>query len=219
MRDLAEEPLRLQSTITASVSDAIDNSQDSIIIHDAPDESILQPTSAPASTSPVRASSSIVLCAPDTPASAAPDDCSFEVLGTPSSPQWYTSSASSSRVVSGASSIGTHTSVTSISSAEHDSVGPKISEEAYVRVKSDLSPIPDQETPSEGEAAAALNPEAVVFESTEHFKIPFELIISDGKTALGDLTKQARSELAKMGLGTIPSMHGPLSLPYARCPS
>ncbi|KAK4057183.1 hypothetical protein OIO90_001678 [Microbotryomycetes sp. JL221] len=44
-------------------------------------------------------------------------------------------------------------------------------------------------------------------------------IIKNGKDEQGDLTKSARRSLAKIGLKAIPSMHGPLSLPYARCPS
>ncbi|KAM0754194.1 hypothetical protein T439DRAFT_378265 [Meredithblackwellia eburnea MCA 4105] len=47
----------------------------------------------------------------------------------------------------------------------------------------------------------------------------FALILQTGKTDDGDLTRDARIKLAEMGLKSIPALHGPLSLPYARCPS
>lgn len=83
-----------------------------------------------------------------------------------------------------------------------------------------LSPIPDVRD------EASLNPAASAFEFPA--KIPivefpagasFDFIIVHGKNSVGDLSREARTALGKIGLKSIPSLHGPLSLPYARCPS
>ncbi|GAA5872945.1 hypothetical protein JCM8547_003271 [Rhodosporidiobolus lusitaniae] len=72
-----------------------------------------------------------------------------------------------------------------------------------------------------------LNPEAPTFESSSipaHMLVfppgtTFETIILQGKDEIGELTADARAALVDLGLKSIPSMHGPPSLPYARCPS
>ncbi|SCV70136.1 BQ2448_1530 [Microbotryum intermedium] len=92
-----------------------------------------------------------------------------------------------------------------------------------------LEVIPDDRT-SEAAAGATLDPHASTFEPSTA-RDPgltrgdlasidsVELVIDSGKNEFGDLTKAARYKLAQRGLSTIPSLHGPLSLPYARCPS
>lgn len=87
-----------------------------------------------------------------------------------------------------------------------------------------LSPIPDL---AHDPADVTLDPTASSFElpsaSLEPQPFPedasFKYIVLYGKNTNGDLTKEARKALAKLGLKSIPAMHGPLSLPYARCPS
>lgn len=82
-----------------------------------------------------------------------------------------------------------------------------------------LSPIPDT-TDDNFEATESLNPTAKVFNlPPPALATLFGRVIKGGKTPLGDLTKGARLALYQLGLKPIPSMHGPLSLPYARCPS
>ncbi|SCZ90628.1 BZ3500_MvSof-1268-A1-R1_Chr9g10902 [Microbotryum saponariae] len=92
-----------------------------------------------------------------------------------------------------------------------------------------LEAIPDDRI-SEAVAGATLDPQASMFEpSTPRdsrvtrddptTNASIELIIEKGKNEFGDLTKAARYGLAQRGFSTIPSLHGPLSLPYARCPS
>lgn len=44
-------------------------------------------------------------------------------------------------------------------------------------------------------------------------------IVDEGKDEHGTLTKPAREALNELGYKPIPSLHGPNSLPYARCPS
>ncbi|GAA5945009.1 hypothetical protein JCM1841_006307 [Sporobolomyces salmonicolor] len=70
-----------------------------------------------------------------------------------------------------------------------------------------------------------LNPQAATF-AFERTAVPqaasldaYKLIIIDGKDNIGELTAAAKEALASLGLRPIPSLHGPLSLPYARCPS
>lgn len=80
-----------------------------------------------------------------------------------------------------------------------------------------LSPIPDLEvaldasvnsfTPSQRGSETDFGPASV------HF------IMLNGKNSIGDLTKEAKLALSKKGLKSIPSLIGPGSLPYARCPS
>lgn len=80
--------------------------------------------------------------------------------------------------------------------------------------------------------ANLLNPFATNFEPptpvfiSSHFPgkaipkyLTFEWISRNGKNSLGDYSKEARIALKSIGLNSIPSLHGPLSLPYARCPS
>lgn len=86
-----------------------------------------------------------------------------------------------------------------------------------------LSPIPDA-TDDAIEVVDTLNPTVKAFNpllNSPATALPtlFGEVIQGGKTALGDLTKEARLALSQLGLKPIPSMHGPLSLPYARCPS
>jgi len=47
----------------------------------------------------------------------------------------------------------------------------------------------------------------------------FEEIVALGKDEWGQLTSRAKEALRRLGLKPIPSLHGPLSLPYARCAS
>ncbi|GAA5963122.1 hypothetical protein JCM21900_000214 [Sporobolomyces salmonicolor] len=70
-----------------------------------------------------------------------------------------------------------------------------------------------------------LNPQAATF-AFERTAVPhaasldaYKLIIIAGKDNVGELTAAAKEALASLGLRPIPSLHGPLSLPYARCPS
>lgn len=49
--------------------------------------------------------------------------------------------------------------------------------------------------------------------------VSFEYIVQYGKNEFGDLTKEARAAMGRLGLRSIPSFHGPMNLPYARCPS
>ncbi|KDE03947.1 hypothetical protein MVLG_05581 [Microbotryum lychnidis-dioicae p1A1 Lamole] len=92
-----------------------------------------------------------------------------------------------------------------------------------------LEAIPDDRI-SEAVAGATLDPQASMFEPSMPrdssvarddpiISDSIELIIERGKNEFGDLTKAARYGLAQRGFSTIPSLHGPLSLPYARCPS
>lgn len=91
-----------------------------------------------------------------------------------------------------------------------------------------LSPIPDiaQDSIEGGLASLALDPKASKFvlpppgrpeAIPEHAS--FAYIVKYGKNSIGDLTKEARKALGNLGLKSIPAMQGPLSLPYARCPS
>lgn len=77
-----------------------------------------------------------------------------------------------------------------------------------------LPPIPDDR---------ALDPEAHVFSPAhfEHLDLQqkFDYIVKHGKQPDGELSKHARQAMRREGLRGIPSLHGPLSLPYARCPS
>ncbi|GAA5911784.1 uncharacterized protein JCM6883_001269 [Sporobolomyces salmoneus] len=47
----------------------------------------------------------------------------------------------------------------------------------------------------------------------------FEQIVALGKDEYGQLTPKAKEALARLGLKPVPSLHGPLNLPYARCAS
>ncbi|GAA5876298.1 hypothetical protein JCM16303_007091 [Sporobolomyces ruberrimus] len=47
----------------------------------------------------------------------------------------------------------------------------------------------------------------------------FKNIVAFGKDEYGQLTNLAKEALARLGLKPIPSLHGPLNLPYARCAS
>ncbi|GAA5971151.1 hypothetical protein JCM11641_004163 [Rhodosporidiobolus odoratus] len=72
-----------------------------------------------------------------------------------------------------------------------------------------------------------LNPEAPTFDfgtAAPHTLLfppgtTFNDIVINGKDENGDLTADARAALTDLDLKIIPAMHGPLSLPYARCPS
>ncbi|KAM0789275.1 hypothetical protein ACM66B_000116 [Microbotryomycetes sp. NB124-2] len=75
-------------------------------------------------------------------------------------------------------------------------------------------------------SAAVLDPKATSFDplpsvdiDDKYVKMSVLDILKHGKDETGELKKEARQALAKMGLKGIPAMHGPLSLPYARCPS
>jgi hypothetical protein len=104
--------------------------------------------------------------------------------------------------------------------------------EGKVRARSSLSPmlspIPDiaQDSIEGGLASLSLDPKASTFmlpppgrpeAFPEHAS--FAYIVKYGKNSIGDLTKEARKSLSNLGLRSIPAMRGPLSLPYARCPS
>lgn len=88
-----------------------------------------------------------------------------------------------------------------------------------------LSPIDDEVLPLGLDAF--LNPSASSFQPKKRVaplsKFPrgasHDFIIIHGKSETGDLTKEARAALLLINLRPVPSMHGPLSLPYARCPS
>jgi hypothetical protein len=47
----------------------------------------------------------------------------------------------------------------------------------------------------------------------------FEGIVELGKDEYGQLTPLAKEALARLGLKPVPSLHGPINLPYARCAS
>jgi len=67
-----------------------------------------------------------------------------------------------------------------------------------------------------------LNPAAQAFAPVPPMNCTFETfeeIALYGKDALGDLTDLAKAALARLGLKSIPALHGPLNLPYARCAS
>ncbi|GAA6058943.1 hypothetical protein JCM10212_002895 [Sporobolomyces blumeae] len=72
-----------------------------------------------------------------------------------------------------------------------------------------------------------LNPAAKEFDPVEPLTCgdysttfeAFEQVVSHGKDAWGQLTLEAKEALAQFGLKPIPSLHGPLNLPYARCAS
>ncbi|GAA6043614.1 hypothetical protein JCM8097_008289 [Rhodosporidiobolus ruineniae] len=75
--------------------------------------------------------------------------------------------------------------------------------------------------------AGLLNPEAPTFElatgTDEQLALTmfrnFNDVVELGKDEIGHITPLARIAMGKMGLKSIPAMHGPLGLPYARCPS
>lgn len=103
---------------------------------------------------------------------------------------------------------------------------------AKVRARSSLSPmlspIPDivQDSAEGGLALLSLDPKASSFVlpppgRPEAFpeSASFAYIVKYGKNSIGDLSKEARKALSNLGLRSIPAMQGPLSLPYARCPS
>lgn len=74
----------------------------------------------------------------------------------------------------------------------------------------------------EVESTPKLDPTANTFEPPNSFdreSLQLKEIVEDGKNDQGDLSKHARTELIALGLKSIPAMQGPLSLPYARCPS
>ncbi|KAL8280777.1 hypothetical protein RQP46_006781 [Phenoliferia psychrophenolica] len=68
-----------------------------------------------------------------------------------------------------------------------------------------------------------LDPEATTFSphlfETLSLDEKFYYIVKNGKGPDGELSRHARMALKREGLKAIPSMHGPLNLPYARCPS
>lgn len=66
--------------------------------------------------------------------------------------------------------------------------------------------------PAAGDGQAELSGESAVVDR-------FEILVDKTKEEWGDLSKAGRQALGELGLKSIPSMHGPLSLPYARCPS
>lgn len=77
-------------------------------------------------------------------------------------------------------------------------------------------------------SSGLLNPEAPTFEAhsatTHHHLVfppgtSFNTITVDGKDEIGELTADAKAALTDLGLKSIPAMHGPPNLPYARCPS
>ncbi|KAK4696256.1 hypothetical protein P7C70_g8406, partial [Phenoliferia sp. Uapishka_3] len=89
-----------------------------------------------------------------------------------------------------------------------------------------LSSIPDEQesTKSRGSSGGLLDPNASIYSPPHVFaKLSlakkFDHIILTGKGEDGELTKEARAALKSIGLRPIAAMHGPLSLPYARCPS
>jgi hypothetical protein len=79
------------------------------------------------------------------------------------------------------------------------------------RRKPFLSPIPDLRDET------SLDPTAHVFRPNHQLK--FEEIVKEGKDEFGELSREARETLRQLGLKPIPSLHGPISLPYSRCPS
>lgn len=98
-----------------------------------------------------------------------------------------------------------------------------------------LSPIrepsPDDAAVGDAVAAAHLDPTASAFAPPAVAAVQaevaggnavvdrFEVLVERTKGEWGDLNRAGRQALGEMGLKSIPSMHGPLSLPYARCPS
>lgn len=86
-----------------------------------------------------------------------------------------------------------------------------------------LSPIPDIQDDLVSDHSGALDPGASTFNPHAHVwlgkHVTFEYIVLNGKNEFGDLIHEARVALQRLGLRPIPAMHGPTSLPYARCPS
>lgn len=89
-----------------------------------------------------------------------------------------------------------------------------------------LSPIPDiqDDSSSTGQSIISLDPGALSFDPNPSHpllgsEVTFDDIVLHGKNEFGDLTTEARIALKRLGLRVIPAMHGPTSLPYARCPS
>lgn len=86
-----------------------------------------------------------------------------------------------------------------------------------------LSPIPDLQDDSVFDQSGNLDPGASTFNPNAHMwlgkHVNFEYIVLNGKNEFGDLIHEARVALQRLGLRPIPAMHGPTSLPYARCPS
>ncbi|KAK4051351.1 hypothetical protein OIV83_002835 [Microbotryomycetes sp. JL201] len=94
--------------------------------------------------------------------------------------------------------------------------------------RSTSTPIDDNapmKPPEESYSPAVLDPSASSFEPQAD--VPDRIlqgmslidILKQGKGEFGELTKEARQALFRLGLKSIPAMHGPLTLPYARCPS
>lgn len=93
-----------------------------------------------------------------------------------------------------------------------------------VRARTSLSPILSPILDVRDETT--LNPAASTFEFPAKIHCvdfsadaSFDFIVVHGKNTVGDMSREARTALGKIGLKSIPSLHGPLSLPYARCPS
>ncbi|GAA5896427.1 hypothetical protein JCM6882_001010 [Rhodosporidiobolus microsporus] len=90
-----------------------------------------------------------------------------------------------------------------------------------------VTPADEHKHDDDDSHSGLLNPEAPTFQlvpSGPHTLIfppgtTFDDIVLYGKNEIGDLTPDARAALHDLGLKLIPAMHGPLSLPYARCPS
>ena len=80
-----------------------------------------------------------------------------------------------------------------------------------------LSPIPDSAEPNLDPTAHTFQPFAAASPFAD--ATSYDTIVENGKNSIGDLTKSAREALSKRGLKPIPALHGPLTLPYARCPS
>ncbi|GAA5968944.1 hypothetical protein JCM3765_002936 [Sporobolomyces pararoseus] len=80
---------------------------------------------------------------------------------------------------------------------------------------------------AENKALAILSPVAQEFAPPARTQTPasstvmrtFEEIVAFGKDEWGQLTTRAKEALSRLGLKAIPSLHGPLNLPYARCAS
>ena len=100
---------------------------------------------------------------------------------------------------------------------QYPTLGHRASSSIISRSAVPLSPIPDTAEPNLDPTAHTFQPH--VTSSTFLDNASYDAIIDNGKNSIGDLTKVAREALSKRGLKPIPALHGPLTLPYARCPS
>lgn len=111
---------------------------------------------------------------------------------------------------------------------------PRVSlnrKQSYILHPIPLSPIPDATTQQElslDPKAATFIPPSILLDPISSVPIAqsqnwenqsIRAILMGGKDGIGELTREARESLGRRGVKVISAMHGPGSLPYARCPS